>query len=197
MASSATNVNLRGSFRPARPLQYRHAAKNVKASLAKPHQAFLSQRVVRARPGFTQFRTREAGIAKAAASDGDQPGASKKDAEASAEDASKAGSEKEVVKAESAEKSSPEQEKKGRIARLWDGIVDTSSTSLFLLKESWSVLSKGFVAFFIIHELCAVFQFLIQRLSHRMLNEGAACPSPTRVHRGASRRARFSFFLYC
>ena len=172
MALSATNVNLRGSFGPARPLQYRHAAKNVKASLAKPHQEFISKRVVVARPGLTQFRTREPGIAKAAASDGDQPGASKKDVETSADDISKAGPEKEAVKAE---KSTGEQEKKGRLVRLWDGIVDTATTSLYLLKESWSVLMKGFLAFFIIHELCALFQFFIQRLSHRMLNEGVAC----------------------
>mmetsp|Transcript_48445 Transcript_48445/g.122307 ORF Transcript_48445/g.122307 Transcript_48445/m.122307 type:complete len:289 (-) Transcript_48445:1088-1954(-) len=64
------------------------------------------------------------------------------------------------------------------VSRSWPanlrlGITNTARKSKILLESSLSFLRRNFLAIFIVHEVCAIVCFCLQRVSHRLLNEAA------------------------
>jgi len=57
------------------------------------------------------------------------------------------------------------------MARFREGVIDTYQKTLCMVQNSSSLLYKGFLTFFLLHELSALFSYFMQRISHRLLNE--------------------------
>ena len=83
-----------------------------------------------------------------------------------------------AAKASSAASSSPQgsdpanPEKPSRILRFKEGLLDSYHKTVCMIRNSVSLLSKGFLVFFLLHELSALLSYFMQRISHRALNEG-------------------------